>query len=159
MWFFFFLSRHTKLRLCACSDVKSLNTVGAEPVATLIVSASEDWCLYCCNSAEVIGVFLEENLAPIYSTWILYSQVIQYPIDFPFCHFSAFLPSEMPVELWSGSFARNSEQPLNLEQYLALGMFYFWHCSFRPLTKENLGNHFYDVFILVYCASFTVWMH
>lgn len=57
--------RCAKRKLSACSDVKSLNIVGAESVAALIVSASEDWCIYCSNSAEVIGVFLEESLALI----------------------------------------------------------------------------------------------
>ena len=43
----------------AHSDVVSLDAVGAESIASVVVSALEDQCLYYCNSAEVIGVMLE----------------------------------------------------------------------------------------------------
>lgn len=120
----------------------SLDTVWVETIATPMASALGDQCHYCHNSAEVIGAVLEENLAPIYPSWILYSQVIQYPIDFPFCHFSTFC---------------NQKCPLSYDPILLLGIlccFSIWYNSwpsiclifgavpFRPLTKGNLGNRF-----------------
>lgn len=61
-----FVKTDAKLRISACSDVMSLDTAGDESIATRMVPASKDQCLYCHNSTEVIGVILEENLAPIY---------------------------------------------------------------------------------------------
>lgn len=111
-----FITRDAKLQLYAFHDVISLDTVWAETTATPVACVLEDWCLYCHNSTGVIGTVLEENLAPIYPSWILYSQVIQYPIDLLFLSFLHVLLSEMLVELWSHSFARNSVLLLNLVQ-------------------------------------------
>lgn len=137
----------------------SLNTVGDESITTVMVSALEDQCPYCHNSTKVIGVMLEENLAPVYPSWILYSQVIQYPIDFPFCHFSTFC---------------HQKCLLSYDPILLLGIlccFSIWYDSwpsiclisgtvpFSPLTKGNLGNHFVCVSVPVCFASFTVWTH
>lgn len=109
-----FVKTDAKLRISACSDVMSLDTAGDESIATRMVPASKDQCLYCHNSTEVIGVILEENLAPIYPSWILYCQVIQYPIDFPFCHFSTFCRQKCLLSYDPILFARNSELLLNL---------------------------------------------
>lgn len=119
-----------------------LDAVWAEAIATPTAPALGDQCHYCHNSTEVIGAVQEENLAPIYPSWILYSQVIQYPIDFPFCHFSTLC---------------NQKCPLSYDPILLLGIlccFSIWYNScppirlifgalpFRALTKGDLGNRF-----------------